>query len=90
MPKGCPLKNCSITIQLLCATRPNIRLSRAVPIITFNLSIDCSWRAMDQGQKCVLFLGVRRVASIRFPKNRRQKIIAAKKKTNNLVFRIVV
>ncbi|MBA7699348.1 hypothetical protein ES703_108043 [subsurface metagenome] len=44
---------------------------------------------MTQGQKCAFALGAKRVASTRLPKNKRPKMMAAEKKTNTLVFRIV-
>jgi hypothetical protein len=90
MPKGCPLKKRSITSQLLWATRPNIRLSSAVPVIMLNLDICRSRRTMAQGQIFALLLGARRVASTKFPRNKTQKMMAAEKKTSTLVFRIVV
>jgi len=45
---------------------------------------------MAQGQKCASVLGARRVARTRFPKNKLPKMMAAEKKINTLVFRIVV
>ncbi len=56
------------------------------------LSLDTcrSRRTIDQGQIFAPLSGARRVASTKFPKNKIQKMMAAEKKTNTLVFRIVV
>jgi hypothetical protein len=59
-------------------------------MITLKRIIRCKGRTIAQGQKVASLFGARRVASTRFPKNKTPKMMAAEKKTNTLVHKIVV